>query len=187
MNRTDLMLFARSYSNAMLVVWKRLPLSRMRVTVTLLSVASTVLFQACRERGEWYYSSLSEATKAGEVGRGWIPSFLPESSRAIHVTYDPSSPRTWCAFEFLPDDSQRLRENLTNVDLLPPRLKNIGSLNLPWWPEILSGDLYLASLRSQGFLPYIVTELDVGSQTRLLLFAIKWDTGRAFFYRVPGQ
>src|SRR5258707_11056670 len=93
---------------------------RARIIVAILCLSSSALFQACPdERRESLYSSLADAVKFGEITRGWIPSFLRSSSRAIHVFYNVSSPRTWCAFEFFPDDSQRLRENLTSIDTLP--------------------------------------------------------------------
>jgi hypothetical protein len=84
---------------------------------------SLILAAGCSERREAFYPSLADAISAGEINRGCIPDFLPESSRAIHIIYAPESPRTYCAFEFSPSDSQRLVRNLTNLDALRPSVK----------------------------------------------------------------
>jgi hypothetical protein len=58
---------------------------------------SLILAAGCGDRRESFYPSLADAIRAGEINRGWIPDFLPESSRAIHIIYDPVSPRTYSA------------------------------------------------------------------------------------------
>src|ERR1700737_4735282 len=70
--------------------------SRMRARIVLMGVciAANAVFQACGDRHEYSYATVGEAIKAGEITRGWIPDYLPASSRAIHIAYDPSSPRT---------------------------------------------------------------------------------------------
>jgi hypothetical protein len=153
----------------------------------MLCIAPGALFQACRESRESFYPSLSDAVKSGETTRGWIPEFLPSSSRAIHVIYNPSSPSTWCAFEFSSDDSQGLREKLTKADTLPPSVKRVENPGVSWWPDFLKGDVDVGKLRDQGFMSYIVVEPDVGSRTRNVLFAVDWQKGRGFFYRAPSQ
>src|SRR5207253_11025087 len=94
-------------------------------TASLVCLLSIALLQACRKGQERFYPVLADATKSGEVTRGWLPDFLPKSSSKIHLLYDPSSPRTWCAFEFSPTDTQRLRGNLTSVEATPARVRYI--------------------------------------------------------------
>ena len=159
-----------------------------RIAIGVLLIASSVLLVACHERNESFYPSLADAIKAGEITRGWLPDFLPGSTRAIHISYDPSSPRTWCAFDFSPDDSQRLRQTLANgVDALPVRVRHLDDPGVSWWPELLKGDLDVQKLHGNGFVLYTLTEPDVESKTRLVLFAIDSAKGRGFFYRTPGQ
>lgn len=148
------------------------------IIMIMLCVASSALFQACRESRESLYPSLADAVKSGEVSRGWLPGFLPSSSRAIHLVYNPSSPRTWCAFEFSPDDSQHFRENLRSADTLPPGVRRIGTPGVSWWPDFLKGDVDVGTLRNHGFVPYIVVEPDIGSSTQVVFFAIDWEKGR---------
>jgi hypothetical protein len=54
---------------------------------------SLIVAAGCGDRHESFYPSLAYAIDAGEIDRGWIPNFLPESSRAIHIIYDPASQR----------------------------------------------------------------------------------------------
>jgi hypothetical protein len=149
-------------------------------------VAATVLLQACGGSKEYSYATLADAVKAGEIGHGWIPDYLPTSSHAIRIVYDPSSPRTWCAFEFSPADSQSLKMNLTSLNVLPQRLQRLDGPGASWWPDFLKGELDVAKFHGNGFDAYVAEEPDVQSSTDLVLFAVDWAKGRAFFYRTPG-
>jgi len=99
--------------------------------------------------------------------------------------YEPSSPRTWCAFEFSPADSQGLRENLSIVSALPGRLKYIDDPGVSWWPAFLKGNLDIVRFRAEGFDAYVAQEVAPQSSNDMVLFAIDWATGRGFFYRTP--
>ena len=162
--------------------------NRFRACAVLLGMcfAASALLQGCGGRKEYSYATLADAVKAGEISRGWIPDYLPTSSHAIHIVYDPSSPRTWCAFEFSPADSQSLKKNLTSVDGLPQQLKRVDGPGASWWPDLLKGDLDVARFHESGFDAYVAEEPDVQSSTDLVLFAIAWTKGRGFFYRTPG-
>jgi hypothetical protein len=154
-----------------------------RIVILALCTASGAFFLGCREQHEYFYPSLADAAKSGEISRGWMPEYLPASSRDIHITYAAESPRTWCVFDFSPDDSQRLRENLKSVTSLPPRVERIGNPGPSWWPDFLKGDLDVTTIHGHGFEPYIVTEPDMGTYRLEVLFAIDWAKGRGYFYR----
>jgi hypothetical protein len=162
-------------------------LARCRVLSAVSILCALVVSQSCRERIESYYAFLSDAIGAGAITRGWIPDFLPESSRAIHEIHNPASPRTWCAFAFSPNDSQRFLKNVRDVGTLPPSVNNIEDPGAGWWPDFLKGDLDVRSIRGQGFKLYSAEEPSVGSETRLVLFAMHWTKGNGFFYRAPGR
>ncbi len=161
---------------------------RLRAGVVLVSacIAASAFLQACSDRQESSYASLNDAINAGEVTRGWIPDYLPRSSHAIRIIYDPSSPRTWCAFEFFPADSGDLKRNLTSVNALPERVKHVDDPGLSWWPRILKGDIDVARFHRDGFDAYVAEEPDIQSSNDVVLFAIDWAKGRGFFYRTPG-
>jgi hypothetical protein len=146
-------------------------------------VAVARLAASFSDRYESFYPSLAEAEKDGAITRGWIPDdLLPSGSRAIHELHDLSPSREWCAFEFATDDSQRLRKNLKSIDVLPlsPRIRNP---NVSWWPGVLTGNLDIARIRSDGFDLYEVERPENSVMTDVLLFAVDWSKGRGFSYR----
>jgi hypothetical protein len=138
--------------------------------------------QGCREP-QSFYPALTNAVNSGEVARGWLPDFMPTTTHDIHIAYDPSSPMTWCAFQFSPDDSQPLRRHLASPTALSPRVSNIVGSGWQWWPDFLKGQLDLAAIQNRGFTAYVVTEQDKGPYTLEVLFVINWQTGYGYFYR----
>jgi hypothetical protein len=93
----------------------------------LVSGLMSVLAACHSDRSEWFYASLADVRKAEAGAQSWIPDdILPASSRSIHVVGELSPSKEWCAFEFLPTDSQDLLESLKSLDALPPSVKDIG-------------------------------------------------------------
>jgi hypothetical protein len=168
-------------THALFALWKD------RCSVVLMSacIAAVAYLQACSGRQESSYTTLDDAIKAGEITRGWIPDYLPRSSHAIRITYDPSSPRTWCAFEFSPAAPQDLKKNLTSVSVFPEDVKHLDDPGLPWWPRFLKGDIDVAKVHEAGFDAYVTEEPAIQSSNDVVLFAIRWADGRGFFYRTP--
>jgi len=135
------------------------------------------------DRYESFYPSLTGAEKDGAITRGWIPDdILPSSSRDIHEVHSLSPSREWCAFEFAASDTERLRRNLSRVDVLPRSIRHIRDPKVPWWPSALKGNLDMQGIRSQGFDLYLVERPANSVQSFILLFAVDWSNGRAFFY-----
>jgi hypothetical protein len=157
--------------------------------VAVLCVGLISVLLACGgDRRESFYPSLAEADKDGAITRGWIPDdLLPGSSRTIHEVHEISPSTEWCAFEFLPTDSQRLRKNLKNVDVLPPSVKRVPSPGVPWWPAVLKGNLNVEKIHGAGFELYVVEKPDTSVTTEILLFAVDWSKGHGFFYRARKQ
>ena len=151
-----------------------------------LSTAATIalLLAACgSDRKEYFYQTLADADKAGEITRGWIPDDLvPSSSRAIHLVEELSPSREWCAFEFLRTDSENLRKNLKSDDILPPYLRRVRSPGVSWWPAVLKGNLDTVMIRKSGLELYVVERPANSVQMGIYLFAIDWSKGRGFFH-----
>jgi hypothetical protein len=82
-----------------------------------------------------------------------------------------------------PSEPQRLRETLTST--VTPLAQNwkVRDPGVAWWPDFLEGDLDVRRLHENGFALYVVTEPDVPSGTRPVVFAIDWTKGRGFFFR----
>lgn len=138
-------------------------LSRMVITnlripfVVLACIGLICVLTACHsDRRESFYPSLNYAEKDGALDRGWIPEFLPESSRSIHEVHDVSPSTTWCAFDFSPGDSQDFRKHLNSVTLLPHSVGHVPSPGVSWWPPALQGTLDVEKIHAAGFDVYVI-------------------------------
>lgn len=156
--------------------------------VLMLCVVLGFLLAACHgERRESFYSSLAEAKKDGATDRGWIPDFLPVSSRNIHEVHEISPSVGWCRFDFLTSDSHGLRNSLKSINEVPASVRHVPSPGTSWWPAILDGDLDNERIHKAGFDLYVYVKPETSVTTDIFLFAIDWQTGRGFFYLTPEQ
>lgn len=152
----------------------------------MLFVGLSFAVAACHsDRRESFYPSLADAKKDGAIDRGWIPDFLPESSRAIHEVHEISPSTGWCAFDFLASDSQALRNSLKSVNELPVSVRHVPSLGESWWPTVLEGNLDIERIHNAGFNLYVFVKPETSVTTDTLLFAINWQKGQGFFYLTP--
>jgi hypothetical protein len=110
--------------------------------------------------------------------RGWIPEFLPNSSRSIHVVYDLSPSRSWCAFQFDPGDDGNLRQNLRA--LVGP-IGRVRRPDVPWWPKLFQGNLDVQRIQGAGLTLYTVSRRISQVETETLLFAMDWPKGQGYF------
>ena len=157
---------------------------RAAASIALLCVGLVCLLAACHnDRRESFYPSLAEAKKDGAIDRGWIPYFLPESSRGIHEVHDVSPSTTWCAFEFAPSDSQGLRKSLQSVDAQAPTVRHVPSPGKSWWPAVLEGNVDVEKIHKAGFEIYVLTAPEASVTKEILLFSINWTKGYGYFYR----
>ena len=158
------------------------PKRSLRRAALCLSLAS-VLVGCGGDRRQYSYDTLAEADRAGEVTRGWIPDdVMPGSSRAIHLVEELSPSHEWCAFEFLPTDTQNLRKNLKSVDGLPRAVSRVPNPDAAWWPRMLLGSINASAVRDAGFDLYVVQRPANGVEMGIYLFAVNWPEGRGFFY-----
>jgi hypothetical protein len=145
-----------------------------------------LLLAGCRRHNERFYATLADADKAGELTRGWIPEYLPQSSRNIHEI-DGSPTFEYCAFDFSPADSQNLKAAIMPVDSLPEWARQIRNPRVSWWPAVLTGRLDVHAIHNGGFELYTHSESETvsGTGTVSYLFAIDWARGRVLFYSTP--
>lgn len=134
-------------------------------------------------RTEWFYASLADVKKAEASAQSWIPDeILPASSRNIRVVGELSPSYEWCAFEFLPTDSENLLKNLKNIDTLPPAVKHVPSPGVSWWPPVLDGNLGEEKIRKAGFQLFVAERPANDVEMGMYLFALDLSKGRGFFY-----
>ena len=166
------------------VLKKRMLSSRVSLLMVVLCVGLTSVVLACSsDRHESFYPYLADAKKNGAIDHGWIPEFLPESSRAIHELHHISPSTTWCAFEYLPSDSKGLQKTLRSINGLPPSLRRVPSPGVSWWPVVLEGNLDVEKINKAGFELYVLERPDTPSSAEVLLVTVDWQKGRGFFYR----
>ena len=177
---------ARAFALAHKLGVRRLKMTSSRAFLLrfIFFVFLTPVLVACRsDREESFFASLADADKAGAINRGWIPDdLLPGSSHAIHEVHELSPSTQWCAFEFLPPDSQIFRKNLKIVDALSLSVKRVPNPRVPWWPDVLKGNLDVDKIHKAGFELYEVERPATSVTTEILLFAVDWTKGRGFFY-----
>jgi len=142
-----------------------------------------VLVACHSDRPESFYASLADVKKADASAQSWIPDdILPASSRTIHVVGELSPSKEWCAFEFLPTDSQKPLKSLKSLDALPPPVKDIRSPHVPWWPSVLEGNLDVEKIHKAGLKLFIVERPANSVDMGIYLFALDLSKGRGFFY-----
>jgi hypothetical protein len=141
---------------------------------------------ACKgDRRESFYPSLADARRDGATDRGWMPDFLPESSRSIHELHDLSPSTQWCAFEFLPAEAAALHKRLKSDGSSVPSVRRVPDPGKPWWPAVLAGDFDAKKIHESGLDLFLIVEPETASTKEVLLVAIDWVKGRGFFYRTP--
>ena len=164
----------------------RIDSRRMQLIGRTLSVLLACALLGCHsDRRESFYPSLSDAEKDGAIDRGWIPDFLPESSRSIHELHDISPSTTWCAFEFVPTDVSRLKKQLEAGSRSLSSVTRVPNPRKSWWPSVLTGGLDAAKIHGAGFDVYVLVVPETASTNEALLFAVDWAKGRGFFFRTP--
>lgn len=112
------------------------PLRMVRLLITIMALLPLV---SCDwiESKEGHYPDMKAAGTAGEISRGWIPTFVPESAVDIRLKYDVENNRTWLSFRGIVDRSTLPESclSVTTKDVTYP-------INGPrgWWPEALTAD-----------------------------------------------
>jgi len=149
------------------------------VAVLLLSVSSC--------GGDWqesYYPTRVAAEKDGEFERGWLPEYLPASSRDIHELHRIEHPKTWGSFAYNSEDLDGMLAVVTKVDVLPPVLATISRPGSTWWPDLISGSLDMEALNRAGFELYVTHDNDMGANARGLIYLFILDRvqGRGYFF-----
>lgn len=120
-----------------------------------------LLARCSTSRSACPYASLAHADKDGAITRGWIPEFLPASSRNIYEAHEDSPEVEWCAFEFSSEDSQDFQKALQSIGESPASLQHVPNPEMQWWPALLSGRIDLTNLRSTGFIGRTATRFSI--------------------------
>jgi hypothetical protein len=161
---------------------RRKVLDMKRVPIAICCLVLIAVLVGCTHDHQSFYATRSDAEKNGEFNRGWLPDFLPKSSRSIHLTYDLSPSREWCGFEFNREDAEPLLSSVKPADSAALPIVPIPSPRVRWWPKALEGNLNVKAIQQAGFELYSATRPVSQVQSETLVFAIDRKNGRCYFY-----
>jgi len=154
-------------------------------------MVAVVMFMAAssNESIETSYRNFEIAKSSGEVSRGWLPEYLPESAGDIHEVHRIEHPKIWCAFRIPRSDIQSFEARLQSVRTLPESVRYIPNPGKWWWPSLLIGTLDTGKLKQHGISTFIRREHVVlpaiGDRPQVILFAVDGTHERIFFYEAP--
>ena len=151
------------------------------VLLAALLCAGTIL-AACGHDHNSFYPLLADADRDGEITHGWVPEFLPKTSRNVHEAHDLSPEYEWCAFDFDPAESTGLKDTIKSTDPLLKSVMTIPNPHVSWWPQALKGTLNVEELHSVGLQLYVFRRPANAVETATYLFAVDWQKGRGYFY-----
>lgn len=118
---------------------------------TLLAL-SAFLFVGCDEIQENYFPSLPEARRAGMLQKGWIPSFLPETSTNIYELHDLDSNHGIIRFELSEKDLESYESSIKEKRLPEGQVPEAWlQIKRKWWPLELRAPLQADHLSSSGY------------------------------------
>jgi hypothetical protein len=137
-------------------------------------VVLTVGLASCGETPVSRYATMAEARSAGAIDRGWVPSFLPESTTSILESHNIDTNETWGTFRFSPTEAMALRGSLVETELTAQRLRRPAGI--PHWPAVLEGQIARDSLRQAGLELFKASSQD-------LFVALDSKAGVGFFWR----
>jgi hypothetical protein len=94
-------------------------------------ILAAVLAMGCGETRDAAYEDIAQAVRDGAVQRGWVPTWLPKSSREIHLTYNLDTNASMLSLRYSKQENW----------VPPSQCSNIGRITLPpppfsrnWWP-----------------------------------------------------
>lgn len=147
-------------------------------------ISVTLCLVACGNKlRESTYHTLADARQDRAIERGWIPDYLPQSSRDIHEIHRIEHSKTWCMFEFLQSDSESLRRTLKAAEKSRLTDMRIESPGASWWPSEFDGNLDVKSINREGYELLAFEESASAYKPSIYLFMIDWSSGRAYFYQ----
>ena len=70
------------------------------IILKLKIIILALLITACTDIIEEYYTNYADVVKSGDLEKGWIPSFLPESAYDIYDKHNLDTNEIWIRFHF---------------------------------------------------------------------------------------
>jgi hypothetical protein len=89
-----------------------------------------------------HYTTRAEAEEDNLLGRGWLPSIIPQSVRNIHVSNDLDVNISEGSFEFEPKDSEAFQAQLKKLEGSSSNTFTYREKDTVWMFEVKAGDGY---------------------------------------------
>jgi hypothetical protein len=89
------------------------------------------------ERTE-HYRTREDAVRVGAFNRGWLPEWLPASSRDIWETHDQDSNHLYVKFAFNNTERDGLLKAANAVPMAAKEKPKLPTISEEWWPKNLS-------------------------------------------------
>ena len=126
---------------------------------------------ACSDRYTRHFESVDDVRREGVIERGWVPSWLPQTSSNITLTYDLDTNDVWITFVLAQDSQVGLRKSLvaSRVDGTVVRQPTIP------WPAFLTGSLEQDEIERNGYEIF-------ASADRRWFMALNRSDGRAYLW-----
>ena len=116
-------------------------MTRKTVLIIFSLVSTALLLGACQaanlisnDYSEYTFETYAEAEKSGEIERGWIPEFVPETAKDIHLGYDIDTNDILLTFTV---DNQNF---VDSSGCLPTDTKASHALEAKWWSDTIYDD-----------------------------------------------
>lgn len=82
----------------------------------LFSVLLLFSILSCSEQPYRHYSTYTEAVSAGELKRGWLPSWFPEKAHNIHIQGDLDINYVWVRFQLPTEVIPKIKSDLVFIE-----------------------------------------------------------------------
>jgi hypothetical protein len=107
----------------------------MKLFIRTVKVGGTILLflflNGCfDEAPERFYSNYTEAVKAGELLRGWLPEWVPRDAERIYIQGDLDNNAVWLRFELSGASADSLKSSCSPLDPIDVKVRYPSN---DWW------------------------------------------------------
>ncbi len=106
-----------------------------KIIIITAFVLSVLMFSACNENPESYYSNYQDLKASGYLAKGWIPEILPECSYDIREIHNMDNNHIFGTFKYQSDSFVNSIDSLEKSDRgdFERRLESINLPKKPTW------------------------------------------------------
>jgi len=146
--------------------------------ILLALTACTIL--GCSDLVTEKYSKFDDASKAGAVTRGWLPSFTPRTATDILLVNDLDTNHQWLKFRIPLSEVSEITRDMKTISIAEAREYGVSKpANIGSWPPELQKVMVATPRASYRFFRATVA-------TRSICIAVDSATGEVFGWTCKG-